>query len=291
MNFAKLHGLGNDFLVIRIDTAGDSAVPLSDLARRACDRHRGVGADGVVFYRPTSGDPDADCSALTYNADGSKAEVSGNGIRCLAAYLHHSGGLVPPTARIRTVAGIRRCVLKDRRGCSYTYESSMGGPVTEPALVPVLLGSGAGPLIQYPLEVGDEVYPVTALSMGNPHCALFRPDVLAVPVDTLGPLLERHDVFPRRTNVEFIQVLDRHNLRVRFWERGVGRTEASGTGSCAAAVAAILCGLAASPVRVHTDGGELQVSWDPPSDVVLTGSAELICEGKLHAVAPENDCR
>lgn len=291
MNFAKLHGLGNDFLIMRIDAAANSEVPLSDLARRACDRHRGVGADGAVFYRPTSGDCDADCSALIFNADGSKAEVSGNGIRCLAAYLHHSGGLAPPAARIRTVAGIRRCRLIDRRGCNYTYESSMGEPVTDRALVPVLPGSGAGPLIQYPLSVGDDVLPVTALSMGNPHCALFCPDVLAAPVDTLGPLLEKHVAFPRRTNVEFIQVLDRHNLRVRFWERGVGRTEASGTGSCAAAVAAILCNLAASPVRVHTDGGELQVSWNPPSEVVLTGTAELICEGKLQAAGPDSDCR
>jgi diaminopimelate epimerase len=281
MDFAKLHALGNDFLVMRVDAAGGLGMSLSALARNTCDRRRGVGADGVVFYQPTAGDQNADFSSLVFNADGSKAEISGNGIRCLAAFLHHSSQLQSQRVRIRTVAGIRSCVLRDRQGRTYSFETSMGVPVTVPAHIPALLGSGPEPLIRHPLQVGNDVVPVTVVSMGNPHCSTFWPDVEQAPVESLGPLVEAHSAFPKRTNVEFIQVLDSHNLRVRFWERGVGRTLASGTGSCAAAVAAILRNLVSTPVHVQTEGGELLVAWDPPSEVLLTGTAGFICSGDL----------
>jgi diaminopimelate epimerase len=278
MEFAKLHALGNDFLVMNV--AG-VAYPqaLASHARQICDRHCGVGADGILYYQPTIGDPEADFSALIFNADGSKAEMSGNGVRCLAAFLHQSGQSRRSTVRIRTVSGVRVLTLHGKGGETYTFETSMGAPVTDPVRIPARLAGLSGPVVEHPLEVGSEVVKVTLCSMGNPHCSTFWPDLESAPVDRLGPLLESHDIFPNRTNVEFIQVVDRHQLRTRFWERGVGPTLASGTGSSAAAVAAILNDLAESPVTVHTEMGTLLVSWENRGEVLLTGPAQFICTG------------
>jgi diaminopimelate epimerase len=279
MDFAKLHGLGNDFLVARVGETGSSPRSLALLARQLCDRHRGIGADGVVFYQPTVGDPEANVSALIYNADGSKAEMSGNGLRCLAAILHKSGQQHLPSLRIRTVSGIKTYVLQGCEGKIYTFESSMGSPITDPRRVPSRLAPGPEPLLSFPLSVGSEKIGVSLCSMGNPHCSTFWPDVTKAPLEVLGPLLEKHEGFPNRTNVEFIQVLDRSRIRARFWERGVGRTLASGTGSSAAAVAAILNNLVDSPVTVETELGFMWVRWKAGEELFLTGPAEFICSG------------
>ena len=279
MEFAKLHALGNDFLVMNVAGAA-YAQALASHARQICDRHCGVGADGILYYQPTIGDPESDFSALIFNADGSKAEMSGNGVRCLAAFLHQSGQSRQSTVRIRTVSGIKRLTLHGNDGETYTFETSMGTPITDPVRIPARLAGLPGPVVRYPLEVGSEVVKVTLCSMGNPHCSTFWPDLDSAPIDRLGALLERHDIFPNRTNVEFIQVVDRHQLRTRFWERGVGRTLASGTGSSAAAVAAILSDLAESPVTVLTELGALLVSWENEGEVLLTGPAEFICTGR-----------
>ncbi len=279
MEFAKLHGLGNDFLVIRVGDAGGAQRTLTSLATALCHRHIGIGADGVVFYQPTIGDGDAEVAALIFNADGSRAEMSGNGLRCLAAFLCLSGQHQAASIRVRTVAGVKTLTLRQREGKLLTFETSMGRPVTEPERIPLRPGPPSGPAIDWPLTVGVESVPVTASSMGNPHCSTFWPDVAQAPVDSLGPLLERHAAFPNRTNVEFIQVLDRHRLRVRFWERGVGRTLCSGTGSSAAVVAATLRKEVESPVTVETELGSLLVRWDAPGELHLTGPAELICTG------------
>ncbi len=280
MQFAKLHALGNDFLVMRVDEAGSLGFSLAGLARAACERNRGIGADGVVFCQPTVGDREADYSALIFNADGSKAEMSGNGIRCLAAYLSHSGMVGTADARIRTVSGIRTCRQKFRSGRCYSYQTSMGPPVLEPPRVPCRLAVAA-PILGFPLDLGTEQVPVSIVSMGNPHCTTFWPDIEKAPVASLGPRLESHSAFPRRTNVEFVEVVNRNRLHVRFWERGVGITTASGTGSCAAAVAAMLHRFVDSRVVVETAGGELEVEWDPPGEVLLSGSAVFICSGIL----------
>jgi diaminopimelate epimerase len=276
MMIAKLHGLGNDFLIVPAEEAGGSDSSYPALVRRICHRHTGIGADGVMIYRPTVGDPHADVSALIYNADGGHAEMSGNGTRCLAAFLVHTGASGGNSLRIRTVAGIKTFVLRERSGHVYRFSSSLGQPVTEPARIPARLGAAPGPVIGYPLRVGGEVIRVTLSSMGNPHCSTFWPDVDRVPVESLGKQLENHDCFPNRTNVEFIQVIDRHHIRVRFWERGVGVTLSSGTGSSAAAVAAILQGYAQSPVTVDVEMGSLVVEWTPPQELCLTGPAEFI---------------
>ncbi len=278
MEFAKLHGLGNDFLLARAREGGPPT-PLSELARRICDRRRGVGADGIVFYQPTVGDRDADFSALIFNADGSRAEMSGNGVRCLAAFLDRSAQHRPGSVRVRTVSGIKTLALQKREGNVYTFESDMGIPVVDPRRIPWRAAAGPEPVLNRPLQVGGRTVAVSLCSMGNPHCSTFWQDASSAPVDTLGPLLENHDSFPNRTNVEFIQVMDFHRIRVRFWERGVGRTLASGTGSCAAAVAAILNGLAASPVTVETELGSMSVRWETGCELFLTGPAEFICSG------------
>jgi len=279
MEFAKLHGLGNDFLVARVGEKGGPPRSLTMLAEQLCGRHCGIGADGIIFYQPTLGDPEAEVSALIYNADGSKAEMSGNGLRCLAALLYKSGQLRSPALRIRTVSGIKTYVLQCREGKVYTFESSMGHPITDPQRVPSRLAPGPEPLLSFPLPVGSEKILVSLCSIGNPHCSTFWPDVKKAPLEVLGPLLEKHEGFPNHTNVEFIQVLDRNRIRVRFWERGVGRTLASGTGSSAAAVAAILNNLVESPVTVETDLGNMSVRWKHGEDLFLTGPAEFICSG------------
>lgn len=279
MKFAKLHGLGNDFLVVNV--AGDARpnLPYGSLARRLCERRSGVGADGILFYQGTLGDRDADASVLIFNADGSRAEMSGNGIRCLAAYLLHSDEVTKDEIRIRTVSGVKSLKLQSRDGIRYFYECSMGAPILEPRHIPCTLTHLKPPIIDHALVVGSRSVSVTITSMGNPHCTTFWEDVEGAPVDSLGPALENHSIFPNRSNVEFAQVLDRRRMRVCFWERGVGRTLSSGTGSSAAAAAAILSRRAESPVTVETTLGSLLVRWNGSDELFLTGPAEFICSG------------
>jgi len=275
VKFAKLHGLGNDFLIAESDARSS----LPELAQRICDRHCGVGADGIIFfYQPAASDPDAECSALIFNADGSQAEMSGNGVRCLAAFLHYSGRCSADAIGIRTVAGIKRLELKQRDRNVFVFRCSMGQPILDPARIPAKL-TGPGPVLEHTLETPAGAVNVTLSSMGNPHCSIFWPDLDRAPIDQAGPALEHHPCFPNRTNVEFIQVLDAHHLRVAFWERGVGPTKASGTGSSAAAVAAVLNGLAETPIAIRTELGELNVEWSPGRELFLTGPAEFICAG------------
>jgi len=276
MKLAKLHGLGNDFLVVQA-VEGGFGRSFSALASVLCRRQTGIGADGILFFQPAVGDEAADAAALIFNADGSEAEMSGNGTRCLAAYLIHSGVLASPVVRIRTISGVRVFTLKEQQGNIFTFESAMGCPVTDPAKVPSLLGSGSEAIVDFPLTVAGGSVRITVCSMGNPHCSTFWHDVSLAPIETLGPELERHASFPNRANVEFIQVLDSHRIRVRFWERGVGPTLSSGTGSSAAAVAAILNRRVESPVTVEVPGGSLLVHWRPPDELRLTGTAEYIC--------------
>ena len=279
MEFAKLHGLGNDFLIAKAGEAGFGKKPLPHLAKAVCDRHLGVGADGIVFYQPTTGDKDAEVSALIFNADGSRAEMSGNGVRCLAAWLRLSGECRRPSIRIRTVAGVRVLKLESHTINSCAFECSMGRPIVEPRLIPVLLGEPDRPLLDYPLGLGNGVLKISASSFGNPHCTTFWEDVGLAPLESLGRELENHSAFPNKTNVEFVQIIDEHRLKVRFWERGVGPTLASGTGSSAAAVAAILSGRAQSPMAVEAQIGSMSVRWDPPGELYLSGPAQLICTG------------
>jgi diaminopimelate epimerase len=272
MRLTKAHGLGNDFLLIDLQDAPEDRGPW---ARRLCDRHTGVGADGIVLFSFEA------TSARMYllNADGSRAEISGNGLRCLAAYTVRLGRL-PSSHVIVTEAGARSVDVRPDGGMRFQVTTDLGVPILASARIPVSMEPPAEQVLEHPLEVLGEIVPVTATSLGNPHCAVFRDR----PVDDealsrLGSALTLHPFFPRGTNVEFVTVLSPSELRVRFWERGVGYTQASGTGSASAAVAAILTSRAGRRLRVHCDGGDLDVVWEEGRPVRQTGSAEILFEG------------
>jgi diaminopimelate epimerase len=260
--FIKAHAYGNDFLYVPHDRMPSGAA--SRVAQRLCDRHHGVGADGLIVYTNT---PDG-ASMTLLNADGSPAELSGNGLRGLAAILlkmrEIEGGAPDPEVTIHTTAGIRRLRLDRREGLRYMLTADMGQPEG---------------LTQQVLTAGGETVAVSVMSMGNPQCVVLG----ALPDDErftrLGPAIERHPSFPRGTNVEFALVETAERVRIRIWERGVGPTESSGTGSCAAAVAAAAHGGARKRVEVVAPGGAQWVDWTEQG-VMLTGWAEIVCEGE-----------
>jgi diaminopimelate epimerase len=258
----KAHAYGNDFLYVPLRQVTDAN--LFSLARRLCDRHRGAGADGLILYEFT---PDGATMRLI-NADGSPAEISGNGLRALAAIVvRHRGSpeQVIPGAEvvIHTDAGPRALRLTERRDPHFTFQAAMGEPVD---------------LAQVSLDVAGERVTATTLSIGNPHCVLLGPLPDEERFERIGRELERHERFPHGTNVEFAEVETPHRVRVRIWERGVGPTESSGTGTCAAAAAAIAHGGAARRVVVAAPGGEQLVEWTD-AGLQLTGTAELVWEG------------
>lgn len=272
MNFAKAHGLGNDFILVRRE---DVPAEPSTWAQRLCDRHLGVGGDGILAYGV---EPDGIRMRLI-NADGRDAEISGNGVRCLAAYAFRRGWL-PARHTVLTVPGPRPVVVEEVGTSRYRVETDLGLPRLRPAEVPISLTSD-GPVVDHGLEAAGRHVQVTATSLGNPHCAVFLGEEPSdVVVASLGPALEKHPVFPQRTNVEFVTVLGRDRLRVRFWERGVGPTQSSGTGSASASVAAILKGLTERKVTVVCDGGLLEVEWPEGGSVRQVGEVEVLFEGE-----------
>jgi diaminopimelate epimerase len=259
--FTKASACGNDFLVIE----GAHAPPdLFEFSRRICDRHNGVGADGVEWLFPAQNeDEDADLRARLINADGSEAEISGNGTRCVAAYLVASGG--KEKVAVRTGAGIKHCQLISRNDQSFTFEMDMGSPqVGEGFAIRVAHGEARG----------------TPVSMGNPHFVVFVGE-FSPAWQAEGAEIGRHRDFKHGVNVEFVRVASRNDIEVRFFERGVGETQSSGTGSCASAVAAIAAGNVNSPVSVHAPGGTQMVRWTD-GRVFLRGPAQLICRGEFY---------
>lgn len=272
MRFAKAHGLGNDFILVAEALAPAEIGPW---ARRLCDRHRGIGGDGVLLHAPA---PDGIRMRLI-NADGGEAEISGNGLRCLAALaVHH--GWAPPRHVVHTAPGPRPVEVIALDASRFRIATDLGAPILGSASIPVALEPPRAMVLDQPLEVAGRTVRVTATSMGNPHCAVFLPE----PADDrllaeLGAPLERHPFFPRRTNVELVTVVSRSEIRVRFWERGVGPTQASGTGSASATVASILNGFVDRRVRVVCDGGVLDVDWPEGGHVHQTGEVELLFEG------------
>jgi diaminopimelate epimerase len=276
--FIKLEGMGNDFLVIYVDDI-KSLPDAPELARQMCQRNYGAGADGIVFVC-RSRESLADFDSRIFNSDGSEAGVSGNGTRCVAAYLYYTGHWREPEIRIGTAAGIKLGKLVSRDETRFDFEFDMGEPVFQSDRVPMLLDSPLHVVVAYPLRLGGDVIEVTCMSMGNPQCVIFVSDVGAVHLDEIGPLIEDHPVFPDRANVEFVQVLERDEIEIRIWERGAGHTLSSGTGSCASAVAAAVNGLTDRSVRVITEGGVLRVDWRHDNRIALTGAAQVIYEGR-----------
>jgi diaminopimelate epimerase len=269
--FIKASACGNDFLLVNLSDVEPHGLDLPELTRRMCDRHDGVGADGIEFMLPDKAAPDsdlgnalaeADIRVQLINADGSTAEVSGNGTRCVAAYLA-SQKKKAESFTVRTDAGVKTCRLIHRDSTTFEFEAAMGAPV---------VGEPFSPKFSFG-EVNG-----TPVSMGNPHFVIFVRKFVAG-WQAEGAEISTHAKFPHGTNVEFVHVHDRSSIAVRFFERGAGETRSSGTGSCAAAVASIHAGKVRSPVSVHAQGGTQVVRWD--SEVFLTGPARLVCRGEF----------
>jgi diaminopimelate epimerase len=272
--FTKLHGLGNDFIV-----ANGHGLPkrLPALARSITARHTGVGADGfIVVLQPE--DEDNRARIRFFNADGSEPEMSGNGIRCAGAYLT-AGKRTGGDLRIETVAGVKTLKLLRSTSHRWVFRVQMGAPILEAARIPFVCANFPVPVVGFPLRTSRGVFPVSVTSMGNPHCSVFVNDFTAIDWMAVGSEIERDKHFPNRTNVEFVKVISRREIEVRFWERGVGVTNSSGTGSSGAAVASILNGLTERKVRVRTLAGNLEIAWPEDGEVLLTGPVERVMSG------------
>ncbi len=291
--FVKAHGHGNDFLIVDSDSVPKvSDEMLARLSAAMCHRHRGVGADGLVLLLPGTDYPQLDFSIRLFNSDGSEAGMSGNGIRCAAAVLHWRQPSAPQEVVIGSSVGRRALRLLERDGARFRFSAEMGIPTFTGESIPFLTDglpesrrkAEGLDVVNVAIPVEDRTLAITALNLGNPQCIAFVEDFNAFDWKHYGRALESHPRFPQKTNVEFVRCLHRHRVEIRIWERGAGHTESSGTGSIASALGAILNGHAESPVRVLTEGGELEVAWAGLGEpVFLTGEAEVICEGTFHA--------
>ena len=277
MHFSKLQGLGNDFLVVSSEAIEGRS--LSALSEKICDRHYGVGADGLLIYSKEDPASGADFKMRIFNADGGEAELSGNGLRCLAASLFAEHLAEKPVVRITTLAGLKILRLIESSPPEYWFEVDMGEPILERSRIAFKPSSEPASLTGFGLSVGGEIHSVTVSSMGNPHCSLFVNQFSDVDWEHLGNQIESHPFFPLRTNVEFIRVRSRNEIEVRFWERGVGKTFSSGTGSCAAMVASVLNGRTDRKVKIQTLGGSLEIEWRNDNRLQLRGPARWICSG------------
>ncbi|HAF55172.1 MAG TPA: diaminopimelate epimerase [Thauera sp.] len=272
LRFTKMHGLGNDFVVIDATRAPVDLTPAR--VKAIADRHFGVGCDQLLVVEPAS-QPDVDFRYRIFNADGGEVEQCGNGARCFVRFVHDKGLTAKDEIRVETRSG----VIAPRLRADGLVTVDMGVPELEPAKIPFVSDSDA---VVQPLQVGERTVAITAVSMGNPHAVQVVADVDAAPVAEQGALIERHARFPARVNAGFLQVLGPHEIRLRVFERGAGETLACGTGACAAVVAGILRGLLESPVRVRTRGGALEIAWaGPGTPVLMTGPAVTVFEGEL----------
>jgi diaminopimelate epimerase len=284
MNFVKFHGYGNDYIVCEAgELAGVAAGDVPEFVRRVCDRHYGVGGDGIATLEPATGDDGAaDFVLRIFNPDGSEAAMSGNGSRSAASFLYFRGLWREEELRLSTRAGVKlyRLLEQDGRG-RYRFAAEIGRPALDSATIPFLTGEARERVIDFPLELETgEVVRLTALQMCNPNACVFVEDFERADWRRVGRAIESHARFPQRTNVEFVRVRDRRTIEVRVYERGVGPTLSSGTGACAAAVAACLNELTDRRVRVEMEGGRLEVEWRDDGEVLLTGEAEVIYRGE-----------
>jgi diaminopimelate epimerase len=275
LKFTKMQGVGNDFVVL--DGVNQAVTLTPALAKAIADRHFGVGCDQILLVeRPGSGD--ADFRYRIWNADGGEVEQCGNGARCFARFVRDHGLSAKTEIRVETLSG----VIAPRLEADGQVTVDMGAPIFEPARIPFIADAAA---TVHALDVDRRTVQVSALSMGNPHAVQVVEDVDAAPVLSEGPLIERHARFPQRVNAGYMQVVDRHHIRLRVFERGAGETLACGTGACAAVVAGIRRGLLDSPVRVATHGGELTIRWEGADNagsvVFMTGPAVTVFEGEI----------
>ena len=276
MNFTKMHGLGNDFIVV----AGEKELPagVDQLAIRYCNRFFGIGADGLVFILPSE---NADFKMRIINSDGSEAEQCGNAIRCVSKYVFDYGLSDKEEITVETLgAGVQKVQLNVQNGKVATVRVDMGQPILGGLQVPTTIDQTE--VIDYPIEVEGRHFRFTAVSMGNPHCVIYVDDAVNFDLAAWGPKLEVHPLFPRKTNVEFVTVTNREHTDMRVWERGAGPTLACGTGACATLVSSVLNGLTDRKATVSLKGGDLFIEWDEADNhVYMTGPAEEVFKGTL----------
>ncbi len=279
---SKYHAYGNDFLVLLGEAL--EAGRESELSRAICDPHFGVGADGCVFLEPRD---EAPVRFRIFNRDGSEAGMSGNGLRCAAAFLHHKGIASTDEVHFDTAVGPRSLRLVDPGYPVWTYRAAMGKPQFRPSAIPMRVDPERDRVVDYTLRVGGRPVSVTALSVGNPQCVVFTEEPVSdEDFATLGLGLATHPNFPEGTNVSFVEVLDRSLIHARIWERGVGPTHSSGTGCCGAAVAALMGGRVERRLRVRTETGTQLVEWEDGEEIFLTGEARFIADVRFEPAAP-----
>ena len=281
MKFTKMQGCGNDY--VYVNCFSETVEHPEEVAKMVSDRHFGIGSDGLILIRPSQV---ADFEMAMYNADGSRGEMCGNGIRCVAKYVYDFGLTDKTSISVETLAGIKYLDLTVKTGKVEKVRVNMGAPILTPAEVPVdttLFPDTSDAVIAQPLNVAGKEYKVTCASMGNPHCVIFMDeDVRRLDLEKIGPDFENHPAFPKRVNTEFVNVIDETHLRMRVWERGSGETLACGTGTCATVVAAILNGLTKDAVDVELLGGSLYIEWDRAANLVyMTGPATVVFNGEI----------
>lgn len=275
MRFTKMQGLGNDY--VYVNCFRENVENPSEMAIKVSDRHFGIGSDGLILIKPSEV---ADFRMDMYNADGSQAEMCGNGIRCVAKYVYDYGLTDQTEISVETLAGIKYLKLQIADGKVSRITVNMGQPELVPDKIPVQ--ADGDHVVDEPIVVNGVTYKMTCVSMGNPHCIVFVDDTADFPLEEIGPMFENHERFPKRVNTEFIQILNRNEVNMRVWERGSGETLACGTGACASAVACVLNGLTEDEITLHLLGGDLSVRWDQEENLVyMTGPATVVFDGEI----------
>lgn len=280
MKFTKMHGIGNDY--VYVNCLNEEVKHPQEVAEFVSDRHFGIGSDGLILIKSSQ---IADFEMAMYNADGSRGEMCGNGIRCVAKYVYDYGLTDKTGISVETLAGIKYLDLTVEDGKVSQVKVNMGAPELAAEKIPVLAEEKQA--VDVPLEVEGNTYRMTCVSMGNPHCVIFlEEDVRNLDLEKIGPAFENHSRFPKRINTEFVNVIDKNTLRMRVWERGSGETLACGTGACATAVAAMINGKTGKEVTVQLSGGDLHIAWEGgDAPVYMTGSATTVFDGEV--ILPE----
>ena len=279
MKFTKMHGLGNDY--VYVNCFKETVENPSEVAKYVSDRHTGIGSDGLIMICPSS---QADFEMQMYNADGSRGEMCGNGIRCVGKYVYDYGLTDQTSISVETLGGIKYLDLTVEDGKVASVKVNMGHPGLKACEIPIIMDEGKeqDPVILSPIEVRGQTYQMTGVFMGNPHTVVYLEDVQGMAIEEIGPAFEQHERFPNRINTEFARVLDRRTVEMRVWERGSGETMACGTGACAVAVASILNNYTENQVTVRLLGGDLEIEWDREADIVyMTGPATTVFDGEI----------
>ena len=275
MKFTKMQGLGNDY--VYVNCMEQMVEDAAETARRVSDRHFGIGSDGLILICPSD---KADFEMRMYNADGSRGEMCGNGIRCVGKYVYDYGLTDKTSLSVETLGGIKHLFLEVEDGKVSLVKVDMGPAILEPEKIPVTAEGSR--VVDEPLQVDGKTFRMTCVSMGNPHAVIYVDDVQGMDLEKTGPSFENHERFPNRINTEFAHVLDRNTVEMRVWERGSGETWACGTGACAVAVASILNGYTEDQVTVRLLGGDLKIEWDRETNkVYMTGPAEVVFDGEI----------